>query len=310
MEALLELGANPSLRTGPDVWSLWNRPGYNALDCAVWSGVWNNREGGKLVETLIRAGVKVNQHDGTGKTPLHHAVAEMHLDAIRVLLKAGADINAADKKFVRKNSIPYSDIPPPQYRHKIGGVHYGQTSLFTAIRSDFPQQGDKKYRMQLLTQRREVVKLLLDKGATTAAKLPDGAAPLHIAMLHAQPKEIAELLLTHGADINAKDNELATALHYAASRRWKEGTGWEGDRRQGAVKLDLVRMLVGKGASRTARTKGKNLTPLEWAERPYGFSDPETSIGKEIIKILKDTAAAERRAIQPRTGFYPRAPGR
>jgi len=114
-----------------------------------------------------------------------------------------------------------------------------------------------------------------------------------------------KLLVTHGVEIDARSRGGGkyTALHYAA---------WEGS--IDPVKLDLVRMLVGKGVFRTARTKGKNLTPLEWAERPYGFSDPETSIGKEIIKILKDAEVAERRAkFRPRLGTagpYPQFPAR
>jgi len=293
VQALLELGADPSLRMGADVWDLWGRPSYSALDCAVWTGVWLNREqGGKLVETLIRAGAKVNQHDGTGKTPLHHAVESVHLDAIKALLKAGANVNGVDKKFVRKDIREVEvDIAPSWYMHNIGGVFYGQTPLFTALRVDFSRFWDKKLRARRLAQRLEVVKLLLNKGADTAAQLPDGATPLHIAMFHANPEEMAEFLLAHGADVNATDKKLATPLHYAVVR---EPAKWS----QKAIKPGLVRMLVKKGARLNVRTKAR-MTPLDWAVefehelKRRDESGLRTDTGKEVIVILEDAESSE-----------------
>jgi len=295
VEVLLELGANPSLRMGDDVWNLWQRPGYSALDCAVWIGLWLNRkQGGKLVEMLIRAGAKVNQHDGTGKTPLHHAVGEVHIDAIKALLNAGANVNGVDKKFVRKRKGVEEvelEIPSPWYRHDIGMVWFGQTPLFTALRADFSRFWDKKLRARRYAQRLEVIKLLLNKGADTAAQLPDGATPLHIAMFHANPEEVADLLLAHGADLNATDKELATPLHYAVAR---EPAEWS----QKPVRTSLVRMLVQTGARLDARTKA-GFTPLLWAEafeakletRDNGWLRKETA--KEVIVILEDAESDE-----------------
>ena len=286
VEALLELGADPSVKTGDDVSpDLWQRPDYNALDCAVWCGVRYNPQGGKLVEALIRAGAKVNRHDETGKTPLHHAVENLHVDAIKVLLKAGVDINGVDKKFVGRKSETKST--PPHYRHNVGKVHYGQTPLFTALEINiYGIYWDKKLRAQKLSQCLEVVKLLLDKGADTAAKLPDGATPLHTAVFFGSSKEVIELLFSHGADINATDNELATPLHYVTLENIYV--------HREITRPDLVRMLLRKGASLTARTKGKKMTPLDWAICSSKRGQPEANVvTKEIIVILEDAADSE-----------------
>jgi ankyrin repeat protein len=288
VKALLALGADPLVRTGADVWGFWDRPGYNALDYAVWNGITSDREqGGMLVGMLIRDGAKVNQHDGTGKTPLHHAVANLHIDATTVLLKAGANVNAVDKKFVSK--IEASEIVPPSYRHNIGGPQFGQTPLFTALRVDVSRYWDKKLREQMQAKRLAIVKLLLDKGADTAMQLPNGASPLHIAVLFANSEEIVELLLANGADIDATDNEQATPLHYAVVRK-------PATRSQKAIKPGLVRMFIRKGACLTARTKGKKMTPLDWAvatQRKHK-QDLQTDTTKEVIRILKEALASQK----------------
>jgi len=303
VEALLELGADPSLRTDDDVWIDFGlgRPSYSALDYAVDSGIafGPEQKGGKLVKALIRAGAKVNQHDGTGKTPLHHAAANLHFEAIRVLLKAGADINGVDKKFVRKHEKRAIVIPgsPGYYRHRIGKLDFGQTPLFIALKADRVRE----YYGYPRTPRLKVIKLLLDKGADTAAKLPDGATPLHIAVLFANSEEIIELLLAHGADINATDKKSATPLHYAAARDWSWGRIRREGIRRGIVMPSLVRMLVRKGASLTARTKS-GMTPLDWAmefddlEVDRADSRQTVETAKEVIKILKDAAAAAKRS--------------
>ena len=295
VKALLELGADPSWRTETACWELSGKEGYNALDCAVDGGIRRNREqGGELVEALIRAGAKVNQYDGTGKTPLHHAVENIHLDATSVLIKAGADVNAVDKKFVPKTSLGRAlTVPSTSYRHPIGKSRFGRTPLFTALRADFPDFFPETVRPQLLSQRLEVVKLLLDKGADISAKLPDGATPLHIAMLVDKPEEVAEFLLARGADVGAKDNELATPLHYAVAGEWNVEVSRD------IVRIGLVRMLVKNGARLNVCTKAGK-TPLDWAvefrdEQEIEENEPRTSIAREIIKILKDAAAAEKR---------------
>ena len=50
----------------------------------------------KLISLLVEKGAKVNIHDGEGQSPFLNAVAAGHIDSARVLIKAGADVNATD----------------------------------------------------------------------------------------------------------------------------------------------------------------------------------------------------------------------
>jgi ankyrin repeat protein len=47
---------------------------------------------------LIRAGAALDAFDAIGYTPLHHAVRNEWFEMVRLLLDAGADINARDNR--------------------------------------------------------------------------------------------------------------------------------------------------------------------------------------------------------------------
>ncbi|WP_442507539.1 ankyrin repeat domain-containing protein [Novipirellula sp. SH528] len=51
-----------------------------------------------VIQFLIDSGVSVNETDKNGVTPLHRAVRFRSLAAVELLLAAGADVNATDRK--------------------------------------------------------------------------------------------------------------------------------------------------------------------------------------------------------------------
>ena len=61
---------------------------------------------------------------------------------------------------------------------------------------------------------KEIVELLIAKGANVNTKTDEGSTPLHSATAN-EHENIAELLIEKGADVNAKDNKGRTALHCA-----------------------------------------------------------------------------------------------
>jgi cytohesin len=110
---------------------------------------------------------------------------------------------------------------------------------------------------------KEIVQLLIAKGANVKAKTDDGNTPLHSAVAK-EHENIAELLIAKGADVNAKDNKGNTPLHLAT------GTGWQGG-------YEIAKLLISKGADVDAKDYKHNWTPLHNAAREGR---------RETIKIL------------------------
>ena len=53
----------------------------------------------EIVRALLAAGANVNLQDNIGKTALYYASSEGHIDIVRLLLEYGADVNPQDSGF-------------------------------------------------------------------------------------------------------------------------------------------------------------------------------------------------------------------
>ena len=65
-----------------------NSLGDNALHCVV---IWGDLEAARI---LIAEGIDINRRGEDGYTPLHQAAAFGHSELVKLLLESGADINA------------------------------------------------------------------------------------------------------------------------------------------------------------------------------------------------------------------------
>ena len=64
-----------------------------------------------MVKLLIDRGADVNTVDMYGRTPLHNACINSHLDMVQLLIDRGADVNVADRYGVTPLSLTF------RYRH-------------------------------------------------------------------------------------------------------------------------------------------------------------------------------------------------
>ncbi|XP_031834870.1 ankyrin repeat domain 61 water witch [Nomia melanderi] len=128
------------------------------------------------VEHLIKIGADVNCRNPINHyTPLHFAIYRNSVDAARVLLDNGA----------KPTTYLYQEIVEPV--------------LHSAIRSDAV----------------EIVKLLLERGASIVEKNHMGETALHVACFVQSIKCVELLLDSPGTNINAVDRALRTPLHFA-----------------------------------------------------------------------------------------------
>ena len=121
---------------------------------------------------LLANGVDVNTTNEDGETPLHSAYAGGHLDVMRLLLEHEADVNA----------------------------HYNYVDDGTLLH-------DASYYGRL-----DFVHLLLQQNIDVNAKDNMDVAPLHMASMNGQART-AQLLLEHGATVDAQGPTTITLLY-------------------------------------------------------------------------------------------------
>lgn len=134
----------------------------------------------EIMRLLLTAGANVNRNTGGG-TALESAAYFVDLEAVRLLLEAGADPNLADR--------------------------WGLTPLLASL-TVIPREEDGQL---------ELIRLLLARGAdVNVVRRMNGSTPLFDAVQRGGTgTKLTELLLSYGADPNARDGTGAIALGYA-----------------------------------------------------------------------------------------------
>jgi ankyrin repeat protein len=184
------------------------------VDTKFWDGetaLMSEASKGRIeaVKLLLEAGANISAKDDTGQTALHRMMDVSYRpskDMAELLLAKGADVNLKDKE--------------------------GRTPLHLAAES----------------ADRDIVKFLLDKGARINEKDESGFIALHHAARFGK-KNVAELLITKGAGINAKDKQGHTPLQVAVNHDYK-----------------VAELLINKGADSNIRTESGQ-TLLQLAEQ-------------------------------------------
>jgi ankyrin repeat protein len=197
----------------------------------------------KKVQALIQADPKlVADKDSRGDTPLHAAALHGQLTVAQILLDAGANVNA-------KNN--YGAFTPEDLGKILwSSSHQDPVSLLSVhgLDSRDTLNGYTPLDLALFAARhKELVQLLVAKGADVNARAASGATPLFWAVLRDQ-KDDAAFLLEHGADVNATDAYGDTILDCALHLQYGS----------------MIQMLVDKGADVNAMDQSQH-RPLTYA---------------------------------------------
>ncbi|KAJ4269840.1 hypothetical protein NW762_001509 [Fusarium torreyae] len=139
-------------------------------------------DAGEIIQLLITKGAAVNVPDNDGKTPLWHAVNLGLEGVVKQLLDNGAFINAVDPTT-------------------------GDTPMHRSLSGTF---------------NRDVIELLLDRGANIGALNSRGWTPLFFAV-GSMVTDIMNLLIERGTLVNVKDYRGRSPLIHASKLGWSEG---------------------------------------------------------------------------------------
>ncbi|XP_067625980.1 ankyrin-3-like [Eurosta solidaginis] len=199
----------------------------------------------EIVKMLLDKGAIINAKNQYGETPLHNAIENKKMVVTELLLKHRADVNAIDKD---GTSLLHVAV-------KIGCLQIVEHLLkYGAYVNCMCTSTRKKcyapLHFAVENGSREVITLLLSRGANVDVKGEDGITPLHIAAKKGYI-HIAEDLLKHGACTHSFTlKEGYTPLHFASELGNEEA----------------VKLFLNKGADINASTNG-NLTPLHIATK-------------------------------------------
>jgi ankyrin repeat protein len=218
------------------------------------------------LRTLLKAS-DVNLKDQKESTPLMHAAAFGSVEAMKILLDAGADVNAKNALSVSPILWCAGDLEKVRLLVSKGAdvnAHskQNQTPLLIAASHDGAS---------------EIVRLLLDKGADASARGFMNTTPL-LSATYANDAAIVKMLLQKGVDVNAKDATGQTPLMSAASYG----------------NVEVTRMLLAKGADVNAVSVAEGLQMKNGLIALGSFTPLLLSVaygGPEEVKMLLDAGA-------------------
>ena len=205
------------------------------------------------LRTLIRQGADVNHAQGDGMTALHWAAQRNDPDAAGILIEAGARLEAGTR---------IGEHTPLHVASRVGGA--------------------------------SVVDVLLESGAEVAVATTSGATPLHLAAREGH-LAVARLLLESGADANAEEAEWGqTPLVFAAA--WNRVEVIDELLRRGADPDRATRVIdiperarVDEGASRRAQNVLKELLGGEDGEEARRPTVEESRIAEAAAREVQRT---------------------
>src|SRR5262249_46979164 len=158
------------------------------------------------IRVLLESGANVNAKETWGgTTPLMWAVSEGHADAVRQLVGAGADVNARSYYLAAANGRGFEGRTPAANRTE------GK-----------PEEFASGWLTPLMLAAREghlgVARILAGARADVDAAAGDGKTALAIAIFNGN-YDVASFLVDNRADVNKADAQRFTPLFWAVDRR-------------------------------------------------------------------------------------------
>ena len=167
----------------------------------------------KALKKMIDDGLDVNSRDEEGDTLLLFALANNdNLEMAKMLLEAGADINAPSQR---------DGITPLLVATTMANELQKQSQKIyknpaTLKHTNISAGNLKKRAVHQMQYAIRLAKMLIEYGADVNRETPYGT-PLMNASTNEWNKDIIKMLLENGADVNKKDRNGRTALFYASA---------------------------------------------------------------------------------------------
>ena len=245
INVLLNAGADPNIADGEYC---------TCIHLAVYKGY--NKD---VLEAMIEHDADVNAANKDSITSLMIACQKGNIEAINVLLNAGADPNISDGKY--GSCIQHAVI---------GGS--SKEVLETIIDHGADVNAKNKHNITALMQacKRgdvEIINILLSAGADSSIADTNGATSIHYAVVGGGSKGTLQAIIDHGADVNASNKDNVTALMMAC---------WMGN-------VEAINVLLNTGADLNIADGKLGITCIQLAVCK--------SCSKDVLEALIDHGA-------------------
>ncbi|MCK4284420.1 MAG: ankyrin repeat domain-containing protein [Candidatus Brocadiae bacterium] len=215
----------------------------------------------EIITALLQAGARIEAREVRGLTPLQYAATERNVDAVRVLVENGANVNTRDR-VLRASPL----------MRAASGAPLEVVQLLLAAGADIHARdrlGSTALHSAAGGLNEQAVDILLDSGADVNAQDDRGSSPLRYALNSLTGRTVAELLLERGAK---HDVFTVSALG----------------------ELGLLRSMLEQDRALTGARHGEGRTPLHWAAR-WG----EVSCAEVLLEYGADCDSLDLRGMSP-----------
>ena len=146
----------------------------------------------------------LDQHIVAMTSPIHYATGHGHIDAVRLLLEHGANVNSLNGGTTPLHIASYN-----------GNTNINSLLLdYDANLTIYNKAGHLAIHMAV--KNIDVFQQLLDGGADINAMTSNGGSVLTVAIWNNAPISTINLILSKGVDVNNIDNMSCTPLHVAS----------------------------------------------------------------------------------------------
>jgi ankyrin repeat protein len=244
VKILLESGANPNGLSGGRTAFFYTLVG------SMHAGKHTDKEA--VLRTLIQAGANVNLPNFDDETPLLTAVETQETSSVKLLLAAGAKIDARGRG--GRSVWDIVTARSGSNDHEIAAFLAG-----SALAVD-PEGGSKLLDRAATEGWTDVVDLLIKHGVNVKGMA--GASPLMNATMGGRV-EVVQLLLQAGTNPDARPPSQPNVTPLQSIVHANDGWGLSDLANDPAVRLEIVKLLISKGANvRTGQTDLYNGDPL------------------------------------------------
>jgi uncharacterized protein len=216
-----------------------------------------------VIQALIRAGADAKLAPSNTETPLMAAARTGSLEAVKQLLEIGADANATDA-YQKQTPLMWAaaeghtDVVTTLLKAGADPNRKAHISAITERKnSDFPTGGFTALMYAAREGHEATVRALIAGGADPKLTNGDNATAMTIAIVNDR-FDLAKTLLDLGADANDGSLYFAVDMHDATTdMRARDGSRLRADFDNTLTALDLIKLLVDKGADPNKAFTGK-----------------------------------------------------